>query len=333
MNLETYSVNRDKVWNHNLPNQVQALSAYDDSSTDAIGLFLIFRCRPEELAYKAYIAKTATHARRTWIQYTDAVERKIPLKFYVESEIKDEVVPILRENGVDVDNDILWFTCETDPSAVPSVNVRNAHRKKMCFIKDQQLSKYKWVLLVDSDLFVSKPRNATANTFPLFQRLSDQVEEYGVGFIGYTDGTFLDEWLWRHKSVGDTDKDTERYHAAISPLVTADHLQRIKDEPTSLIIAHCGLHAFPAKHYMTNRVTDCQWLYDATQRLDSDELALAIYQHRGETLWDFSQGVLEFKFSDYEELVKGSSFFLSHPHDQYPYSEVEEKAWRESIGV
>ena len=83
----------------------------------------------------------------------------IGLKFYVELGISDRVIPILRENGVNIDRDVLYFDGRYFDGDWIFLG------KKLAAFNDDQFADYKWLWLMDVDMFASSPNRTKCNFF------------------------------------------------------------------------------------------------------------------------------------------------------------------------
>ena len=132
----------EKIKGHliNLPHFSGELPVVEQKS-DMLGLFPLFGHYDSPQLLEGYV-KAACWARHTWYKNTDAVEHGVPLKFYVQEEMLDMFEPILIENCVDIEKDVLTFKGE------------GLESKLMAIYGDSQFDEVGWLFQIDCDLFV-----------------------------------------------------------------------------------------------------------------------------------------------------------------------------------
>ena len=330
--MPEFGSNPAKSWLYRLPDLATLIPDYETREDGMIVIFLIFQPRPGLPFNSEYIVKSACHARRSWIMNSDAVDFGVPCRFYVEESEKDVLLPIFERNQINIERDVIFFKCPDD-SALPC-NKRDHHRKKMSFIKDQRFEDYKWTLVCDSDLFISRGANWNGEKLPIFERLMSHKPNYGILRYGPGSQDSAEKWMNR-VDVGSFEQNREAWFDIIESLVPPEHFKKIKDDPGSLIGPACSLHVFPAQHFMTEKQADCEWLYNAAQHLDSDETTMAIYEKGGGDIWDFHR---EFEipvvYLDHQAAASQHVLYLSHPIGQRKeFGQNEEISFRQSISV
>ena len=330
--MNGFGSNPAKSWLYRLPDLTTPTPDYETWEDGMIVVFLIFQPRPGLPFNSEYIVKSACHARRSWIMNSDAVDFGVPCRFYVEESEKDVLLPIFERNHINTDRDIIYFKCPDD--SAPDCNARDKHRKKMSFIKDSRFEDYKWTLVSDSDLFISRGANWNGEKLPIFERLMSHKPNYGILRYGPGSQDSVDKWINR-MDVGDFETNKEAWFNVIERLVFPEHFKKIKDNPIGLIGSACSLHACPTQHFMTEKKADCEWLYNAAQHLDSDETTMAIYEKSGGDIWDFHR---EFEipvvYVNQQAAIGQHLLYLSHPVGQRKESgQSEEIHFRQSIGI
>ena len=132
----------EKIKGHliNLPHFNGELPVVEQKS-DMLGLFPLFGHYDSPQLLEGYV-KAACWARHTWYKNTDAVDVGVPLKFYVQEEMLDMFEPILIENCVDIEKDVLTFKGE------------GLESKLMAIYGDSQFDEVGWLFQIDCDLFV-----------------------------------------------------------------------------------------------------------------------------------------------------------------------------------
>ena len=330
--MNDFGSNVAKSWLYRLPDQIAPIPSYETREDGMIVIFLIFQPRPGLPFNNEYIVKSACHARRTWIINSDAVDFGVPCKFYVEESEKDALLPIFEQNSIDTDRDVIYFRCPDD--SAPPCNKRDHHRKKMSFIKDSRFEDYKWMLISDSDLFISRGSDWNGQKLPIFEKLTDHKPNYGILRIAPGSQDSVEKWMNR-VDVGDFEINREAWFGIIESLVTPEHLKKIKDNPVDLISSAASLHAFPSRHFMKEKKADCEWLYNAAQQLDSDETVMAIYEKGGADLWDFHRELeIPVVYHNHQDAMNQHLLYLTHPIGQRKESgENEELCFRQSIST
>ena len=268
-----------------LPNRVKPTTDYPGESKDGIGIFPIFGVGADDHSIEHHIVKSALWARRSFIEYTDAVELDISLKFYVELGISDRVIPILRENGVNIDRDVLYFDGRYFEGDWIFLG------KKLAAFNDDQFADYKWLWFMDVDMFASSPNRTKCN---FFGELMGSPLEIGASelFRFDPDETFKDKhWWWRIE--GDTDEEKQkewlsRIFSLVDPSVVAKYTTMHSDA----VQVGGWLYSFPASHFLNNRKDDCEWIAYAGKVMQDDEAVFSIWHSLNKPLIDLEKEVL-----------------------------------------
>ena len=330
--MNEFGSNPAKSWLYRLPDLTTPTPDYETREGEAILLFQIFQPRPGLPFNGEYIVKAACHARRTWIMNSDAVDFGVPCRFYVEESEKDVLLPIFEQNHINTDRDIIYFNCPDD--SAPPCNKRDRHRKKMSFIKDRRFEDYKWTLVSDSDLFISRGANWNGEKLPIFEKLMSHELNYGILRYGPGSQDSVEKWMNR-VDVGSFEQNREAWFDIIESLVPPERFKKIKDNPVGLIGPACSLHVCPTQYFMKGKKADCEWLYNAAQQLDSDETTMAIYEKGDADLWDFHR---EFEipvvYLNQQASMNQHLLYLSHPVGQRKeFGQNEELCFRQSIMI
>ena len=330
--MNGFGSNPAKSWLYRLPDLTTSTPDYETREDGMILVFLIFQPRPGLPFNSEYIVKSACHARRTWIMNSDAVDFGVPCRFYVEESEKEVLLPIFEQNQIDTDRDIMYFRCPDD--SAPPCNVRDTHRKKMSFIKDLRFENYKWTLVCDSDLFISRGANWNGEKLPIFEKLMGYKPKYGILRYGPGSQDSVEKWINR-VDVGGFEANREAWFNIIESLVPLEHFRKIKDNPVDLIGPACSLHLFPSQHFMKEKQADCEWLYNTAQHLDSDETTMAIYEKGGGDIWDFHR---EFEipvvYVNQQASMNRHLLYLSHPvRQRKEFGQNEELYFRQSVVI
>ena len=330
--MNDFGSNAGKAWLYRLPNQTDPIPEYETRTDGMILVFLIFQPRPGLPYTSEYVVKSACHARRTWIMNSDAVDLGVPCKFYVEESEKGALAPIFDQNGIDMDRDIIYFTCPDETA--PTCNQRDYHRKKMSFVKDSQFENYKWTLVCDSDLFIARGLGWNDQKLSVFERLASHKSDPGILRITDRAPNQVEKWMNRC-AVGSFEENREAWFDIIKGLVDPEHYKKIRDNPFDLVSPACALHLFPSAHFMKEKKSDCEWLYNAAQHLDSDEAMMALYDKGDGDIWDFHREFgIRVVYLNQEDSRREHVIYLSHPINQSAEAgQSEELNFRQSIGV
>ena len=218
-------------------------------------------------------ARMALHARRTWMEHTDAREHGVAVKFYIESEIVEWVRPVFEEGGVDMERDVLLFS-----DARPAVEWARIS-KNLAGVWDARLREYRWVIFADLDLFMP------AGGISFFERLSG-IEPLETGFMDTLRGTFAFMQEKRRMAEGYKEEYAWLVTCAKQTRQTVDrvrqHLEAAgfewRHEPGSEVLIPClCLIAYPARHCHRERAEWIEWVRTWLPRLGTGETCAAIW--------------------------------------------------------
>ena len=324
---EEFGCNPWKSWFFKLPDQKVPVPDYPVFDDGMIVILPLFQPKPDLPFLTEFLVKSACHVRASWIAHTDAIDCGVPFKFYVEESQKDFLVPIFERNFVDVDRDVLYFVCPDEEP--PPCNDMNHWRKKLCFLLDDRFSNYEWTLVCDCDLFVSRGANWNGQKMQIFDRLLKHELNYGLLRYSQPSPDNIINWV---ESLDLSDNSLEnkksKFFDVVKSLVDVDLFQRVVD-PSGLPTVACSLHVFPSRYFMSDRYSDCRWLYDAAQHLDNDEAVMSIWSLRDGCLWDFCDAFnVKCVYANQFESFNKYEIYLSHVGQQ-----SEEYYWRKSISL
>lgn len=267
--------------------ELSALEAPSDHKVQSDKYLVIFplfldKRKPNVGLMKAYTT-SACHARESWVKYTDSHD--IAMKFYVERDATDTVVPLLEYNGYD-EGDILYFT--------PSDSDRSVMVKKCNFWNDPQLAGFEWVVQVDADMFIGSRQNTRLD---FFGKLKTSQPEIGVlrtkidsdfsrlGRLHYRGRNIVDQI---NASPEDAREWALRELENIEELAgTAAYRRYIQDYPM-IVDVKCAVTTYPARHFHTNRNGDVGWLRSASSLLQDDEKVLILWHVLGLNIQNLS---------------------------------------------
>ena len=266
-----------------LPDLKEPISSYEGNSKDAVIIFPIFQTRTEDIAIEHHIVRTACWARRSWLLFSDVQELDIAMKFYVETKVHNRVIPILRDNYVDVDKDVLYFD-GIDYEGEPVTHLG----KKMAMFNDKQFSEYEWVIEMDSDNFLASPDKTK---YPFFERELDAPLEIRSAQVDrwLTHHTIKDIHWWQNmmesKSATDMpDEKIKEWDRRARLLANSDVVDKFSRPGADRYMVAGGIYSFPAKHFFQNRQKDIEWIAKAGKLLQDDEAVFSLWRMNGNAI-------------------------------------------------
>ena len=245
---DTY-LNPFKAHLYRLPNVNKPIPSYPGESKDGVVIFPMFLTDPKDTSIEHHIVRSACWARRSWILFSDAISLDIGFKFYVEMKVRERVIPILKENDIDVKKDVLYFDGSLFEQNEP-VHLG----KKLAFVYDDQFSDYTWVWQMDSDNFLASP---SREKFPFFEKELNSPLELRVAetnqLFPYQSIEDL-HWWWRIiKTESPTTKKDEKILEWIrrAKLVADGDIVDKYSQKGGVRIAVAGvIYAIPSKEFL-----------------------------------------------------------------------------------
>ena len=238
--------------------------------------------------------RCALHARRTWMEHTDAREHGVAVKFYVEEAVLDRVGPVLASAGVNLDSEVIVFS-----------DVRPAREwarlsKETAMLWDARFRDYEWVVVGDADLYI--PREG----IPFFSRLSavQGVSASELGFLKIYRGRGvrfskrvqhkfrkgLKRYPAAHARIGTCMYQARKSFEDMREILEGLGLEWEITEDTHIVVPDLALTAFPARFYHLERQDFLGWLHDNAPRLGTGETCLEIaYQLFGYPFWGMDE--------------------------------------------
>ena len=239
-----------------------------------IVLIPVFEGHPHKRTAEHHVIVSAAWARRSWMEYSDAKNFGIEVKLYIEERLREQdgVMETLRENHIG-EEDILWFNADHLEGALPHPDggYVTFGTKKCTMFTDRQLQDYEWVFQFDSDIFVMQ----SSKKLPFFQRFFECAipDQIGLTYISSTSGS--DDLDWgRDWSGKRTDVAKEAWKTRSKALLGE---QKYKKYGLRHGTCHGGFTAFPAKHFMTARWEDCEFLAKAAWAGCGSEVAMSYW--------------------------------------------------------
>lgn len=277
-NPRCYNYPKQHLWRlADIPDDMQ-LGSYD-TGTQAIVLFPLFQNQRADApvldrTLEHHAVRSACWAYRSWQLYTDAVELKIPLRFYVEESVWERVAPIIEDNGFGLWDVMLFNGNRYEP---PS-GVQPHCGKKLAIFGDPRLAEYEWVLQVDSDLFMASPGG---ESYPFFEELLSKPLELGSLRINYEQCSLEEDLRW-HTFAGLSPAQWYSIVAsASSPMVASMYRGKMPEVPS----IHGAMTLFPARRFFSDRKHDLEWLLDLGIKLQDDEAAFSVWRAMGRRSW------------------------------------------------
>lgn len=260
----------------------------------------VFNGYPNQDYAGHHVTISAIWARQSWLAHTDVSDYDIAIKFYVEENVADSVMPIFDRNFVEED-DIIWFD---NGSVVEGVlfdeegNTISRGIKQCLPYIDRRFINYDWLFVLDSDVFAISRDGAK---IPFFERFLDNSPDNQIGacFWGMSYDT--------PHTIGWT-RSTKDWLSMFRDFVPDSIYEDYMNPSIKIASCNCGILSFPAKHLIRERWDDCNYLVDASRALVDVEIALSLWHHMGNPLYRLSDIVhVEMGFHDptqYVETIK-----------------------------
>ena len=270
-----------------LPNLPHKTEAYPVQTDKAIVLFPLFQSVDGDASLEHHLVRAAIWARQSWLLFTDVIKHGIAVKFYVEDKVKHRVLPILKENYYSEEDCIFFDGSEFEG------DIRTFLGKKLHIFTNRQFENYEWVIQSDADMFWASQFRSRDVSYNFFDRLFGQEKEIGTFTAWDIDElkrTIRDMHWPNHLKEGHLnwdnrdEKDAEWLRRAES-LTDAEMVKRYTDDTTGIPESHGGLYMFPAKHFMSERWSDCEWIAKAGKLLQADETTFSLFRVKGNKVW------------------------------------------------
>lgn len=292
-----------------LPTLNKETPNYPGESKRGLVIFPIFLTRPGDTSIEHHIVKSAAWARRSWIIFSDAEALDIGMKFYVELQVKDRVLSLLRENGMNTERDVLYFDGR-DMEGEPQTHLG----KKLSMFSDNQFKDYDWVWQMDVDMFLASP---TRKKYPFFERVIEHEKEIGASEVWeLKKGIVLQDMHWWNYLLDANDETkTQEWLRRAAMLIDPKEVDKYLEPFTGRMSIGGGIYAFPAKTFLANRESDCEWIVRAGKIMQDDESVFSLWCAKGEKLFDIAN-YLQIEFDPRAEWVAKryhhTDHFLNH---------------------
>ena len=249
---------------YELPDLVSPVPQVESPTLDCVGLIPLF-ADPYfgTHNFPAYL-KAAIYSRQNFLLHTDARETQTALKLYIEKALEAEVLPVLFQNGLDPETDVLWF--DAPPLSDTILGTWSKYAKKTNLFFDPQLSDYARVIFWDADLFhVNAPQfrnifaHATEETDFLFLRTST-----------------LRRRDWRPDMIRNTVKNVRYSGLTIQEIFTCAGLGRtLQAIPGDIVKPLSAFCIYPAKRFHSEHRPFVEWIAAHGPYIGNDEFTLA----------------------------------------------------------
>ena len=257
---------------------------YQADSTRFLVVFPLFQTRPDDISLEHHIVRAACWARRSWLLFSDAIEMRIKIGFYVGDTVLDRVAPILEANGIDVDNNV-FLLHEAPFEGEPITHLG----KKLSVFNDSQFADYDWVLQMDCDMFLASPSRKRGEFFGCFREHADAIGAVKTS----VEKSVISEYHWYNYLI-DTDSEDKAVAEWVDRagrLVNEKVLEKYIIKELPIVNCHGGIYAFPAKYFSSAYPEAGKWLAKAGQLLQDDEAVFSLWATRGDTLFNISETV------------------------------------------
>ena len=286
---------------YRLPDMDKATEKYT-AGKNTIALIPIFQTLPGDTSIEHHITRSAAWCRKSWLENSDAISQGVGFKFYVEDQVKDRVIPILRASHVDIDNDTLFFDGDMLSSE------RNHLGKKMTMFVDKQFAEYEWVTLIDSDSFLAKPVPLeqgvpdpvypALSVFEYLQRHDKTIGSiYAMGTQDMRDMnnalTTVDlHWIQRILDTDRSDLKAQEWVRRVRDLTSDEVADLFESKSWYHPFANGGVYFYPAKLFHETKQDDIDWLRRASISLQDDEAVFSVYMlHTNTFLWSLHHDI------------------------------------------
>ena len=238
-----------------LPRLTEPPPQPDKESVSRLAIIPIFLDHYVRMENLPAIVQSAIYSRASCLKNTDAVANGINVKLYIQDNIGNRLAAQLIRNGVDPDEDAIYF----DSTIHRSWNYLG--KKTYCYY-DPQLADYEQVIGWDADIFFPPQ----ANNSHLFETFAQMPE-----FIHYAKTSVMTpdwkEYLYRHFRPSGLSVD-EILHQAKVKIPTYP----IKNPSGSLWV-------IPSKSAHKHHSEMLAWIKAASPLLGCDEVTLAFASH------------------------------------------------------
>ena len=246
------------LWN--LPSLEKPTPIPTHLNTKSVALVVLFidpYHRPQNL--QAWV-RGAIYNRWSALMYTDAIAQGIEVKFYFEDVLRQMLEPVLLENHVDPDKDVIWFH-----ASPPQDKVWGHLGKKMVTYWDPQLQHYDRIINWDADTFFLPRPNK------MFEKLHN-IPTDKIAFFR----AFLMEWAIRKSGfIAKVQRDTRKSNIPVDKLFAMSGVN--PNDFTDSVYKMSGFLWTYSPAYFHKHCTDfVNWMSTHAPYLGNDEETLSI---------------------------------------------------------
>ena len=225
------------------------------SRSDTIALIPVFSTTHFPNDTLAYL-RAAIYSRATCLRNTDANPVGVPVKLFIEAELRNAAAPILEDNYIDIYTDVIFFETRLIEGTVN--NDYNFLGKKMTHYYDSQVATYEKVISWDADTFF-------LDVPDLFSKLLQTPYEK-IGYFGtYVYDPFLN---WQHTW------EMKIRRGGMPAEKILDMIGFTTDPKTLYPIGM--MNVYPSRYFHTHFADFILWIHDYSPYIGSDETTLWI---------------------------------------------------------
>lgn len=234
---------------------------------------------------------SALWARRSWLLNSDAMDYGIEIKLYMENCLSEDehIMSILEQNGAR-EEDILWFDGSSVEGTIPVENKKGTYfsqnGKTNTIFTNRELEVYDWVFRADSDIFVVK---SGENCLPFFSDFFKQELPYNLMSFCTNRQPPNPPYRTPESLRRVQFSSFEEWKTDFEALFGRNMLDRYCNPERWFMVPHNSLHAFPAKHFMSERWADCEFLIKVTRIMIDDEGSLSVWHSLGNEIGDLTE--------------------------------------------
>lgn len=249
-----------------LPDLTSPIQQTDHPTRHRIGIIPVFAdIYFNKRNFYAFL-KAAIYSRQTFLLHTDASEKQTAIKLYIELSLKDQVLPVLRQNGLNTETDVLWFDAPPLPNTFKGDWSRYGKKTKLFW--DAQLATYEQVIFWDADLF-KLPQPTSYDIFDRSCYVKDVLAMLRV--------STLQRRVWRPKFIRRSVQNVQYSGLSIQEIFEKAGLGRtLQAIPGDILKPLNGFGVYPAKHFHEHHRDFIAWLQTHAPYIGDDEYCVAL---------------------------------------------------------
>jgi len=229
-----------------------------------VGLIPVFNDPYFPDMFSAYL-KSAIYSRQTWLLHTDAYAQNVAIKLYIEDTLLPVATPLLENNKLNLETDVLWFTA---PPLIDTLRgVWGRLGKKLRLYWDPQLAHYEKIVYWDADLFkVPEPEFQD-----FFTRAADEP------YFSFTDLTTLKRREWRPSMIRSATRNVHLGRLPLQDIYANAGLGRVLQEIKGHLTRPTGsLCIYPAATFRDESPESLTWIRDHGPYIGEDEHVIGL---------------------------------------------------------